>query len=156
MMTHDKEIEQCKENHCALRVRRVDKTAAHTVLYLWCRQSLRSWMSQTICQTVFKRAETIEERSRVVQLVTRSHQCSNCNKNIKITDGLKRCSDGKIAFHCSRKCQKEQWPRHKDLYGTLKKMAEEKQRRIQSRVDQAEFVSHLTPKQMAKIASLVG
>ena len=35
-------------------------------------------------------------------------------------------------------------------------MAEEKQRRNQARVDQAAFVCHLTPKQMAKIAKLVG
>ena len=69
---------------------------------------------------------------------------------------MKRCSDCKIAFYCSRKCQKEQWPRHKDLCGTLKKMAEEKQHRNQPRVDQAAFVSHVTPKQMAKIANLVG
>ena len=124
------------------------------MFYLWCRQSLRCWMWQTIYQTIFTRAETTDEGSPVVQPVTRSRQCNNCNKDINIAHGLNRCSDRKTAFYCSRKSQKEQSPRHKDLCGTLNEMAEEKQRRNQPRVDQAAFVSHLTPKQMANIANL--
>jgi hypothetical protein len=38
----------------------------------------------------------------------------------------------------------------------LKKMAEEKQNQSQQKVDQATWVSHLTPKQLAKMANLVG
>ena len=45
---------------------------------------------------------------------------------------------------------------HKHLCVTLKKMAEEKQNQSQQKVDQATWVSHLTPKQLAKVANLVG
>ena len=61
MTRHDKEIEEYKEHHCVLRVKRVEKTAAYTVLFV----------VPTITSLL---DETTEEGSPVVQPVTRSRQ----------------------------------------------------------------------------------
>ncbi len=68
------------------------------VCYLWCRQPLCSWLSQAAYKTIFKRMATTEGGPPVVQPVPRSRQCSNCNKDMNLTDGLQRCSDCKIAL----------------------------------------------------------
>jgi len=49
--------------------------------------------------------------------------CHTCKKSSK---QMKKCSDCKVAYYCSEKCQKEDWKSHKTECRRLKVMFEEK------------------------------
>lgn len=68
-----------------------------------------------------------------------------------------QCSGCKSVNYCSRECQKIHWPLHKKLCETIQSLEiklskEEAENNLHSNM----FVSHLTPKQQAAIAKLVG
>lgn len=46
------------------------------------------------------------------------HRCFNCDEDFS---KMKMCSKCKVAFYCSRKCQKEDWVKgHKEKCGKVK------------------------------------
>ena len=94
------------ESHYVRHVKKPDRVAAHTALFVVPTTTFQLAVARDID------TEDTEGEPPVVQSETRSRQCSYCNKNINVSDELKRCSDCKIAFYCSRKRQKEQWPMH--------------------------------------------
>ena len=63
-----------------------------------------------------------------------------------------RCSQCQVVWYCSRRCQKEQWPNHKNICQAIKVLTQ----RENPKSTETAFVSHLTPTQHAKIVNLVG
>ena len=63
-----------------------------------------------------------------------------------------RCSQCQVVWYCSRRCQKEQWPNHKNICQAITVLTE----RENPKSTETAFVSHMTPTQHAKIVKLVG
>ena len=71
--------------------------------------------------------------------------CLNCNVNIDNRNFI--CSQCKSVYYCSKECQMSSWHKHKTL-GTSIATLEKKHNKS--------FPTHLSPKEKAKIAKIVG
>ena len=76
-----------------------------------------------------------------------------CCKELE-KENVKRCSQCRQVIYCTKSCQISHWKNHKVLCSAIKQL-ELKDIDKKSQV-QTIFQSHLTPKEHAKVANLVG
>ena len=84
-----------------------------------------------------------------------SNLCNGCGERLDQCNILWRCSCCKLMVYCGKDCQKAHWPEHKILCNAIKHEIEQKTPKT-NYTSSGIFVSHLTPKQHAKVISLVG
>lgn len=77
-----------------------------------------------------------------------------------LTTQLQQCSRCKSVLYCSSECQQQHWPNHKNLCKAIGLLAKAEQARNYiapgDSSDEHVFPSHITPKQQARVARLVG
>ena len=71
-----------------------------------------------------------------------------------------QCSRYKSILYCLESCQRQHWPKHKDLCKTIEmlKKVEQEANHVAPRdsSDSQVYPSHLSPKQYTRVAQLVG
>ena len=82
-----------------------------------------------------------------------SHQGNGCNQGLEQT--FWRCECCKLVSYCGTKCQQNHWPQHKTLCNAIKQQLQGTRQTTED-ANSGIFVSHLTPKQHQRVASLVG
>ena len=80
----------------------------------------------------------------------KSHWCNHCSEE-RYVNSLKRCGGCKAVYYCSNECQREHWHKHKVLCNAISFLAKKKNDSLCGT-----YVSHITPKNRAKIIRLVG
>ena len=84
--------------------------------------------------------------------------CNCCQKEERDVN-FKRCSACKLVYYCSTGCQKRHWNNHQTLCKAIQSLPKPQGEHVKGLGDSCDsgvFVSHLTPKQHAAVARLVG
>ena len=79
--------------------------------------------------------------------------CLNCNVNVDNHNFI--CSQCKSVYYCSKECQQKSWHKHKILctsIATFEKKTKDNRNILQDK----SFPTHLSPKEKAKMAKIVG
>ena len=84
--------------------------------------------------------------------------CVNCGQIQGDKCKFKRCSDCETVKYCSKKCQQAHWKDHKSICCAIKELLRQNRESMKhdSDAERVNYVSHLTPKQRAKVARLIG
>ena len=77
--------------------------------------------------------------------------CLNCNVNIDNRNFI--CSQCKSVYYCSKECQMNSWHKHKILCTSIATLEKKHNRNI---LQDKSFPTHLSPKEKAKMAKIVG
>ena len=87
-----------------------------------------------------------------------SRYCNCCQKEERNVN-FKRCSACKLVYYCSTECQKRHWNDHQSLCKAIQGLPKPQGEHVKGLgdgCDSSVFVSHITPKQQAAVARLVG
>ena len=77
--------------------------------------------------------------------------CLNYNVNIDNRNFI--CSQCKSVYYCSKECQMNSWHKHKILCTSIATLEKKHNRNI---LQDKSFPTHLSPKEKAKMAKIVG
>ena len=108
------------------------------------------------CRMTGKRDAVISEGREITRdTMLKLHSCNNCGEDL-VRKGIWQCKNCKAVKYCDRKCQREHWPNHKVLCRVITKLSEINKSHNEMSLNSGHFQTHLTPKQHAKVTSLVG
>ena len=100
-----------------------------------------------------KREKAATEGQVVAEQAKMSHACRCCGKKEDETP-FPQCSHCQTVRYCSLGCQRKHWKAHKALCQAIAWLTNRKHRA--DRVNDGVYVSHLSPKEHAKLVQLVG
>lgn len=80
------------------------------------------------------------------------YKCKCCEKELPQKKNI-CCSSCKSVYYCNKSCQKLDWKAHKVICKSISTLLEDQKRKI---YDRGSYANHLTPKQKAETAGLVG
>ena len=90
-----------------------------------------------------------------------SHHLCNCCQKPESEHEFKQCKSCKAVRYCSEQCQKTNWPDHKKICKAISDLSSRaKSQNLEKGLGDGEddnvYVSHITPKQQARVTKLVG
>ena len=88
-----------------------------------------------------------------------SHHLCNCCQKPESEHKFKQCKSCKAVRYCSEQCQKTNWPDHKKICKAINGLSSRPKSQNLGKglgEDDNVYVSHITPKQQARVTKLVG
>ena len=101
---------------------------------------------------------TSDRDPKVAENEQRMSHCVNCGQVQGDKCKLKRCSGCETMKYWSKKCQQAHWKDHKSICCAIKELLRQNRESMKrdSDAERVNYVSHLTPKQRAKVTRLIG